>query len=491
VTQLLVLATRQLHLADVRCGKREIPAASEAYCQAMLLQPQDPRVFMRIGGACADPDDIDRLFASCLSLLAESDIGATGWFNLGFAAQVRGSIDVAMQAYHRVLALEPAHVLARNNLGAALRDTGQVDAAAACFRSAAAAESGAVTCHSNLLYLMHFQPVMDPASLRKEHQRWNQRYASELTPSDRFYPNDRTPDRRLRIGYVSPNFYQHSVGRFLLQLFAHHDRGSLETFAYASVRREDEITARLRNSADHWIDARAMSDEALAEGVRADRIDILVDLTMHMRDQRLLCFARKPAPIQVTYLAYFSTTGLNAIDYRLTDPYLDPPGDRDAWYSELSVQSASGDETRICDIRQLEQLQQSVARGVVALGKVAGPDARLAPVAACTSRRASGTCSRLLRREGDLPAANRLRRHAPIVGVFRALPASGHRARQLSLCGRYNHLRRAVDGRSCHQPGWRSCLCTRRIEHPEQPRTAAAGDGFGRRISPAGDRAGG
>ena len=127
------------------------------------------------------------------------------------------------------------------------------------------------------------------------------------------------------------------MGRFLIQLFAHHDREKVETIAYASVRKPDAITNRLRESCDCWVDALGMSDEALAERVRDDRIDILVDLTMHMRDQRLLCFARRPAPIQATYLAYCSTTGLDAINYRLTDPYLDPPGERDAWYVERSM----------------------------------------------------------------------------------------------------------------------------------------------------------
>ena len=151
------------------------------------------------------------------------------------------------------------------------------------------------------------------------------------------HPNDRSPDRRLRVGYVSPNFGNHPVGRFLLPLLESHDRTSFETFCYASVDIPDAMTDRCRTHADVWRDVHQLSDEQLANTIRQDQIDILVDLTMHMGNNRLLVFARKPAPVQVTYLAYCGTTGLSTMDYRLTDPYLDPPGEVEGFYSEQSV----------------------------------------------------------------------------------------------------------------------------------------------------------
>ena len=149
--------------------------------------------------------------------------------------------------------------------------------------------------------------------------------------------NDRSPDRRLRVGYVSPDFRSHPVGRFLLPLLESHDRGSFEIFCYASVDIPDAMTDRCRAHADVWRDVLGLSDEQVADAIRQDRIDILVDLTMHMANNRLLVFARKPAPVQVTYLAYCGTTGLGTMDYRLTDPYLDPPGQDERFYSEQSV----------------------------------------------------------------------------------------------------------------------------------------------------------
>jgi predicted O-linked N-acetylglucosamine transferase (SPINDLY family) len=144
-----------------------------------------------------------------------------------------------------------------------------------------------------------------------------------LIPS---HPNDRSPDRRLRIGYVSPDFSRHPVGRFLLPLLESHDHARFEIFCYASVRAPDAVTDACRAAADTWRDVVGQSDEQVAAIVCRDRIDILVDLTMHMAGNRLLLFARKPAPVQVSYLAYCGATGLTTIDYRLTDPYLDPPG---------------------------------------------------------------------------------------------------------------------------------------------------------------------
>src|SRR6185312_5932898 len=139
------------------------------------------------------------------------------------------------------------------------------------------------------------------------------------------------------IGYVSPDMREHPVGRFMLPLLSHHDQARFEVYCYTDVRRTDSLTAALKEHVNVWQQTSSMNDEDLADLIRADAIDILVDLTMHMKGSRLLAFARKPAPVQVTYLAYCSTTGLDAIDYRLSDPYLDPPGSDESVYSEKTV----------------------------------------------------------------------------------------------------------------------------------------------------------
>jgi predicted O-linked N-acetylglucosamine transferase (SPINDLY family) len=190
---------------------------------------------------------------------------------------------------------------------------------------------------SNLLYTLHFDPAQDRASIWREHLQWHEKFIRPHIKPFTGYPNDPSADRHLRVGYVSPDFSQNPVGRFMLPLLANHDHKEFEIFCYSDIRRPDAMTERLRACADVWRPSAGVSDERLIETIRADQIDILVDLSLHTRDNRLLVFAHKPAPVQVTYLAYCSTTGLEAMDYRLTDPYMDPPGRDDDCYSETSV----------------------------------------------------------------------------------------------------------------------------------------------------------
>ena len=245
-------------------------------------------------------------------------------FRLGKALQESRAVDDAIASYQSALALEPRYVAALNNLGLAHNDTGNVPAAIACFRQAVALAPDVPAAHSNLIYTLHYLPDITAEEIYREHRAWAQKFADPLAPAIRPPTPPRDPAQRLRIGYVSPNFRQHPVGRMLAGLFAAHDHHAFEIICYNTGTTSDPLTTRLRAGADEWHDIASLSDEALAAQIRADHIDILVDLTMHMANNRLLTFARQPAPIQVTYLAYCSTTGLSTIDYRLTDPHLDP-----------------------------------------------------------------------------------------------------------------------------------------------------------------------
>src|SRR5262249_25525781 len=143
--------------------------------------------------------------------------------------------------------------------------------------------------------------------------------------------------RRLRIGYVSPHFRNHCQTLFTLPMFVAHNRDAFEIHCYSNVTTPDAVTARLRTAVDQWRDIATLNDDQAARLVRGDQIDILVDLTLHMEGNRLGVFARRAAPMQVTWLGYPSTTGLSQMDYRLTDPFLDPPGIGDENYSEKSI----------------------------------------------------------------------------------------------------------------------------------------------------------
>jgi predicted O-linked N-acetylglucosamine transferase (SPINDLY family) len=238
-------------------------------------------------------------------------------------------------------------------LGVALLEQGQAHEAAECFRRAVALKPDFLVAHSNLLCTLLFCPGCDAATIFEEHRRFNQLHAEPLANLIRPHENDRTPDRRLRIGYVSPDFREHCQSYFTVPLFAAHDREMFEIFCYSDVAKPDHVTARVRSLADAWRSITGLSDQDVADLIRQDEIDTLVDLTMHMEDNRVLLFARKPAPVQVCWLAYPGTTGLTTMDYRLTDPYLDPPGLFDRFYSESSVRLP---ETFWCYDRPADEL---------------------------------------------------------------------------------------------------------------------------------------
>jgi hypothetical protein len=151
----------------------------------------------------------------------------------------------------------------------------------------------------------------------------------EAAATIRAHPNDRDPERRIRLGYVLPPFRAHPMGQWLRTLFDHHDRGPFEVIGYGDARGRDAVTDALRAQADGWCDIAGQSHDRVADQIRADRIDILIDLTGHAVCSRLSVLARKPAPLQVTVLGRPATMGLDTIDYRLTDGYLNPPGQTD------------------------------------------------------------------------------------------------------------------------------------------------------------------
>ncbi|MCP4628069.1 MAG: glycosyltransferase, partial [bacterium] len=151
------------------------------------------------------------------------------------------------------------------------------------------------------------------------------------------YANSTSKHKRLRIGYVSPDFCWHSVAYFIEPVIAAHNRNACEIYCYSAVKRPDDVTVRIKGAADVWRDIYEISNERVAEMVRADRIDILVDLTGHTAGNCLKVFARKPAPVQVTWIGYPNTTGLSSVDYRITDNYADPGDDDEQLYTEKLV----------------------------------------------------------------------------------------------------------------------------------------------------------
>jgi len=257
--------------------------------------------------------------------------------NLGAALALLGHLDEAIATYRYALELMPGYSQALNNLGNALKDQGELDEALAAFRHALRTIPRDASIHGNVIYTLHYHPGHDGAAIAEEHRRWNRQFSDPLKPFLLPHGNDRSPNRRLRVGYVSTDFRDHTVARFVLPLFERHDHERFEILCYSGVLRPDWMTERLRALAAGWRSTLGVPDSRMAEMIREDGVDILVDLAMHTADNRLQVFARQPAPVQVSWLAYAGSTGLDRMTHRLTDAQIDPPGEQPASSSEEPV----------------------------------------------------------------------------------------------------------------------------------------------------------
>ncbi|HVX83354.1 MAG TPA: tetratricopeptide repeat protein [Phycisphaerae bacterium] len=305
--------------------------------QVLLLKPDHVPSISNLARALemlGQPDEAITTYRRALQLKPDS---VETLYRLAGALHAQGTgpdIDAAIDACAKAVALAPAFLDARNGLANLLRDVGRSAEALELYRGIAAGNPEYVEAHSNILTILNAMPAIEPAALLHEHQQWARRHADPLAPPNPAFDNSRDPERPLRVGYVSPDFRAHSVAFFLEPLLAHHDPAAVDVFCYADVHRPDAVTARLQSLARTWRDTTALSDDQLAAQIRADRIDILVDLAGHTVGNRLLAFARKPAPVQFTWLGYPNTTGMAAIDFRLTDARADPPGSSDSLNTE-------------------------------------------------------------------------------------------------------------------------------------------------------------
>ena len=258
--------------------------------------------------------------------------------NMGNAYFRAGQLDEAIKSYEKAIELDPNYALGHYNLGTAFKESGLMEQALGEYQKASELAPDDASAGSNLLYTMHFSPETDLATLLKAHRAWNDIHGAKTREKRRTKWNvDTNPNRPLRVGFVSPDFRLHPVGRFFKPLIARFDRSKIQSVCYSDTLNPDDITRDIRSSAAEWRETTGMTHEALADQIVNDGIDILVDLTMHMAGNRMLLFALKPAPVQVTWLAYCSTTGLETMDYRISDPHMDPPGRWEKHYSEMTV----------------------------------------------------------------------------------------------------------------------------------------------------------
>ncbi|NIE64700.1 tetratricopeptide repeat protein [Burkholderia sp. Ax-1719] len=309
--------------------------AQAQYRHALSINPAHAEAANNLGNVCRELGEHKAAMDAFETAIRVRPDFVDAWNNAANLQRTLGQHDKACALLRKALELAPEHSPTLNNLGNVLKDRGELDEGIACFERAVKSDPDNLTAHSNLLYALSFQSAA-PEAILEEARRWSGQHEAPLREQRYFHEPKDLQGRRLKIGYVSADFREHCQALFMTPLLANHDRSRFEIHAYSSVVRPDEVTARLAAHIDVWHDVRQLNDAALAQQIYADGIDILVDLTMHMADGRPLLFARQPAPVQVAWLAYPGTTGIDAIGYRFTDPHLDPPS-FEAHYTERTV----------------------------------------------------------------------------------------------------------------------------------------------------------
>jgi predicted O-linked N-acetylglucosamine transferase (SPINDLY family) len=342
--------------------------SAECFFRAAAVAPQLPDVPLYLGDALARLGRLPEAVRTLRESVDRFPDAPRGHYNLGIHLAAAGATEEATSAFERALALQPDYAEAHNALGVALETANRTDDAQHEYREAlrlkpqfanawanlgsslgdqgrcaeavdALQRATELTPHpgtaSTLLANLLYSAALTGEQLRNQHAAWAERYADPLAPADPPPKRLHGPRERLRVGYVFGEFRSRAALGFIEELLALHDRTRFHITAYATSPRPDDAFARFRRLADTWRPVAQLSDEQLAEVVRHDEIDILADLHGHAAGNRLLAFARKPAHVQVSLFGYPATTGMRAIDYRVTDATTDPPGTEGLYVEKL------------------------------------------------------------------------------------------------------------------------------------------------------------
>ncbi|MBC7907761.1 MAG: tetratricopeptide repeat protein [Rhodospirillaceae bacterium] len=310
--------------------------AVPVYETMLARHPGDAKLLYNLALALVELRHLDAAAQRLEQTVAAAPHMAEAWNALGSIQMGRDEPAAAERALSRALALRPEFADAYSNLGKLHSLSGRTHEGCDCFRHALALEPDNAAIHSNYLFLLRHMPEVEPEQVFEEHRRFGERQealATELAKPEISKLTDGY--RRLRIGYVSPDFCQHAVMMLFLPVLERHDHQNFEIFCYHTSTRVDAVTRRVAELADQWRPIAHLSADAAATLIRNDGIDILIDLAGHSARNGLPIFARKPAYLQATWLGYPGTTGLTRMDYRMTDGGADwPPGRNDRFYTE-------------------------------------------------------------------------------------------------------------------------------------------------------------
>lgn len=310
-------------LAHQREGR--LSPAEHCFLAALRIDPGNAEAIYLMGVLALQAGNAEGALAYLPRVVPRHRGDADALYNMGMAHVLATDLDQAEGWFHRALEIDPGHTAAHFGLGNLARLLGRDGEWPAHYLAGMRSENATAEQASNALVALHSSPKMLLDELYALHREWERRFAAASYALWENHPNDRTVDRPLRVGFVSGAFSADIVGHFLRGVLRGLTRrADAEIHLYANSTSADWVTQELRETTRHWRDIAALRDEEAAARIRADRIDILIDLSGHAPGNRLLLFARRPAPVQLSWLDYFDTTGLEAIDYLLTDPVSTP-----------------------------------------------------------------------------------------------------------------------------------------------------------------------
>ncbi|MGB8409731.1 MAG: tetratricopeptide repeat protein, partial [Gallionella sp.] len=315
---------------DVLMDSGQFNEALANYQRVLEIDPDFSEAHCNLGLALEALGKFEDAVTSYRRALAIKPDFAAAHNNLGLALQSLGKLHDAVASYRRALEIKPDFAAANLNLGNALKDLGQLDAAVEYYRRALEINPGYSDAHSNLLFALNYTGHA-PSYCFEQARRFGHIVADKAA---RFSEWQCTAGpERLRVGLVSGDLYGHPVGFFLENLLAHLDPSRIELIAYPTHHKQDELTARIRRYFSAWQPLLGLNDEAAAHLIHADGVHVLIDLSGHTAHNRLPVFAWKPAPVQVSWLGYFATTGMAEMDYLLADA-VGVPEARQAQFTE-------------------------------------------------------------------------------------------------------------------------------------------------------------
>ena len=355
-------ARAYLNIGNVLETRNELEEAEANYRMALKRDPEYGGAYANLGKICLDKQaytEALELYNKASQLLPGA-AGLEALIGIGFSLSQLGRSRESIAAYEKALRYAPHHEGANLALSHLLIQDGQHERAASLLEKFLAhhpdqaqglgmlAESylrlGMIeeglrliekACNlepndeklaSTRLFMLNYDPKLPPEELFEHHRIFAERFFTAFTPDNPVFDHSRNPERKLKIGYVSADFRVHPVAMFIETLIRHHDRTQFEIHAWHTHTDHDQTTKKFMDLVDHWNSVPTLSDDALAEDIRKAGIDILIDLSGYSSGHRLPVFARKPAPIQATWLGYLGTTGLTTMDYRICDHFTDPPG---------------------------------------------------------------------------------------------------------------------------------------------------------------------